>query len=175
MESNGKHVTLDGNKVDYNTGPIYWGERGIRKLISCTRLTRIATGPEYTPLRSYAKNAWLRCRQIRLPSSSLRGLLDRCDHAVANDRSIEVETQTGAFLQIAGQFYIQLGDVEGEPGRRLGWYPAVFIRNGKRRQCRLFALPALQRQFQHLDVSASPSDQQIPIRAINLPQQVRPP
>jgi glucose-6-phosphate isomerase len=28
MESNGKHVTLDGNKVACNTGPIYWGEPG---------------------------------------------------------------------------------------------------------------------------------------------------
>ena len=28
MESNGKHVTFDGNKVAYDTGPIYWGEPG---------------------------------------------------------------------------------------------------------------------------------------------------
>jgi glucose-6-phosphate isomerase len=28
MESNGKHVTLDGRAVDYDTGPIYWGEPG---------------------------------------------------------------------------------------------------------------------------------------------------
>jgi len=28
MESNGKHVTLDGAAVDYDTGPIYWGEPG---------------------------------------------------------------------------------------------------------------------------------------------------
>ncbi|MGH8396996.1 MAG: glucose-6-phosphate isomerase [Gammaproteobacteria bacterium] len=28
MESNGKHVTLDGVSVDYQTAPIYWGERG---------------------------------------------------------------------------------------------------------------------------------------------------
>ncbi len=28
MESNGKYVTLDGNPVDYATGPIYWGEPG---------------------------------------------------------------------------------------------------------------------------------------------------
>src|ERR1019366_1326619 len=28
MESNGKHVTLDGKKVNYQTGPIYWGEPG---------------------------------------------------------------------------------------------------------------------------------------------------
>jgi len=28
MESNGKHVTITGDQVDYATGPIYWGEPG---------------------------------------------------------------------------------------------------------------------------------------------------
>jgi glucose-6-phosphate isomerase len=28
MESNGKHTTLDGTRVDYQTGPILWGEPG---------------------------------------------------------------------------------------------------------------------------------------------------
>ncbi|MFZ3210824.1 MAG: glucose-6-phosphate isomerase [Terriglobales bacterium] len=28
MESNGKHVTLDGKRVAHETGPIYWGEPG---------------------------------------------------------------------------------------------------------------------------------------------------
>jgi glucose-6-phosphate isomerase len=28
MESNGKTVTVDGQRVDYQTGPIYWGEPG---------------------------------------------------------------------------------------------------------------------------------------------------
>ena len=28
MESNGKHVMLDGTRVDYDTGPVYWGEPG---------------------------------------------------------------------------------------------------------------------------------------------------
>ena len=28
MESNGKHVTLDGTTVDYQTGAVYWGEPG---------------------------------------------------------------------------------------------------------------------------------------------------
>jgi glucose-6-phosphate isomerase len=28
MESNGKHVTLDGKTVSYQTGPVYWGEPG---------------------------------------------------------------------------------------------------------------------------------------------------
>ncbi len=28
MESNGKHVTLKGTRVNYDTGPVYWGEPG---------------------------------------------------------------------------------------------------------------------------------------------------
>ncbi len=28
MESNGKHVTVDGKVVDYDTSPVYWGEPG---------------------------------------------------------------------------------------------------------------------------------------------------
>jgi glucose-6-phosphate isomerase len=28
MESNGKHVTVDGTEVTYQTGPVYWGEPG---------------------------------------------------------------------------------------------------------------------------------------------------
>jgi glucose-6-phosphate isomerase len=28
MESNGKHVTLDGTEITYQTGPIFWGEPG---------------------------------------------------------------------------------------------------------------------------------------------------
>ncbi len=28
MESNGKHTTLDGGEITYQTGPIYWGEPG---------------------------------------------------------------------------------------------------------------------------------------------------
>jgi glucose-6-phosphate isomerase len=28
MESNGKHVTIDGTPVTYSTGPVYWGEPG---------------------------------------------------------------------------------------------------------------------------------------------------
>jgi len=28
MESNGKHVRLDGTRVDYQTSPVYWGEPG---------------------------------------------------------------------------------------------------------------------------------------------------
>src|SRR5262245_21222877 len=152
------------------------GTKQLRKLQNSLRsppfYQRLSPSP---PLSSYAKHARLRLRHIRLPFSCVSGFLDRRDHAVPNDRSIEGKTQPGAFLHIAGQSYIELGDVEGEPGRRLGWYPAVFLRNGQRGQSRIFTLPALQRQLQHLHVTASPGDHQIPIRAINLPQQVCPP
>ncbi len=60
MESNGKSVTLDGMAVDYDTGPVYWGEPGTNgqhsfyqlihqgtRLIPCDF---IAFGHELTPL-----------------------------------------------------------------------------------------------------------------------------
>jgi glucose-6-phosphate isomerase len=60
MESNGKHVTLDGSPVEWETGPIFWGEPGTNgqhsfyqlihqgtKLISCDF---IAFGEALNPL-----------------------------------------------------------------------------------------------------------------------------
>ncbi len=60
MESNGKHVTLGGRKVNYETGPVYWGEPGTNGQHSFYQLihqgTRlvpcdfIAFGQSLTPL-----------------------------------------------------------------------------------------------------------------------------
>ncbi|MBU4234187.1 MAG: glucose-6-phosphate isomerase [Proteobacteria bacterium] len=44
MESNGKHVTLDGSKVAYQTGPIYWGEPGTNGQHSFYQLIHQGTG-----------------------------------------------------------------------------------------------------------------------------------
>ena len=44
MESNGKHVTLDGARVDYATGPIYWGEPGTNGQHSFYQLIHQGTG-----------------------------------------------------------------------------------------------------------------------------------
>ena len=44
MESNGKHVTLDGTEVDYQTGPIYWGEPGTNGQHSFYQLIHQGTG-----------------------------------------------------------------------------------------------------------------------------------
>jgi glucose-6-phosphate isomerase len=47
MESNGKHVTLNGVQVDYDTGPIFWGEPGTNGQHSFYQL--IHQGPSSTP------------------------------------------------------------------------------------------------------------------------------
>jgi glucose-6-phosphate isomerase len=47
MESNGKHVTLDGAVVNYQTGPIYWGEPGTNGQHSFYQL--IHQGTKLTP------------------------------------------------------------------------------------------------------------------------------
>ena len=44
MESNGKHVTLDGTEVAYQTGPIYWGEPGTNGQHSFYQLIHQGTG-----------------------------------------------------------------------------------------------------------------------------------
>ena len=43
MESNGKHVTLGGVKVDYSTCPVYWGEPGTNGQHSCYQLIHQGT------------------------------------------------------------------------------------------------------------------------------------
>jgi glucose-6-phosphate isomerase len=48
MESNGKHVTLDGHVVDYQTGGVYWGEAGTNGQHSFYQL--IHQGTELIPL-----------------------------------------------------------------------------------------------------------------------------
>jgi glucose-6-phosphate isomerase len=47
MESNGKHVTLDGGTVAYDTGAIYWGEPGTNGQHSFYQL--IHQGPRLIP------------------------------------------------------------------------------------------------------------------------------
>jgi glucose-6-phosphate isomerase len=48
MESNGKHVTLAGETVDYPTGPVYWGEPGTNGQHSFYQL--IHQGTELIPV-----------------------------------------------------------------------------------------------------------------------------
>jgi len=84
MESNGKHVTLDGTEVAFQTGPIYWGEPGTNgqhsfyqlihqgtKLIPCTNTASSLKAPfgALTHLTNGGSN-WGR----RLPNASFPNL-----------------------------------------------------------------------------------------------------
>ena len=55
MESNGKHVTLDGARVDYQTGAIHWGEPGTNGQHSFYQL--IHQGTRADPLRLHRLHA----------------------------------------------------------------------------------------------------------------------
>jgi glucose-6-phosphate isomerase len=55
MESNGKHVTLDGAVVDYQTGPVYWGEPGVNGQHSFCQLIHQGTRLIPVDLIGFAK------------------------------------------------------------------------------------------------------------------------
>jgi glucose-6-phosphate isomerase len=56
MESNGKHVTLDGASVDYDTGAVYWGEPGTNGQHSFYQLIHQGTSIIPVDLIGFAKS-----------------------------------------------------------------------------------------------------------------------
>ncbi len=56
MESNGKHVTLDGTSVDYDTGAVYWGEPGTNGQHSFYQLIHQGTSIIPVDLIGFAKS-----------------------------------------------------------------------------------------------------------------------
>jgi glucose-6-phosphate isomerase len=56
MESNGKHVTLDGTDVDYDTGAVYWGEPGTNGQHSFYQLIHQGTSIIPVDLIGFAKS-----------------------------------------------------------------------------------------------------------------------
>ena len=55
MESNGKHVALDGTAIDYQTGPVYWGEPGTNGQHSFYQLIHQGTSIIPVDLIGFAK------------------------------------------------------------------------------------------------------------------------
>jgi glucose-6-phosphate isomerase len=55
MESNGKHVTLSGQRVDYDTGAVYWGEPGTNGQHSFYQLIHQGTTPIPVDLIGFGK------------------------------------------------------------------------------------------------------------------------
>jgi glucose-6-phosphate isomerase len=93
MESNGKHVTLEGVRVDYQTGPVLWGEPGTNGQHSFYQL--IHQGTELIPCDVIAF-----CR-------SLNPLEGHHDLLMAN---VFAQTEALAFGKTAGQV-----EAEGTP------------------------------------------------------------
>jgi len=56
MESNGKHVALDGTTLDYATGPVYWGEPGTNGQHSFYQLLHQGTSIVPVDLIGFAKS-----------------------------------------------------------------------------------------------------------------------
>jgi glucose-6-phosphate isomerase len=56
MESNGKHVSLDGSRVEHQTGPIYWGEPGTNGQHSFYQLIHQGTSIVPVDLIGFAKS-----------------------------------------------------------------------------------------------------------------------
>jgi len=56
MESNGKHVTLDGRPVDYQTGAVFWGEPGTNGQHSFYQLIHQGTKLIPVDLIGFARN-----------------------------------------------------------------------------------------------------------------------
>ncbi|MFZ1063332.1 MAG: glucose-6-phosphate isomerase [Acidimicrobiales bacterium] len=56
MESNGKHVTLEGERVDYDTGALYWGEPGTNGQHSFYQLIHQGTTIVPVDLIGFAKS-----------------------------------------------------------------------------------------------------------------------
>jgi glucose-6-phosphate isomerase len=94
MESNGKHVTLDGATVDYETGPIIWGEPGTNGQHSFYQL--IHQGTKLIPCDFIAFH------------QSLNPLGRHQDLLVAN---VFAQTEALAFGKTAAQV-----EAEGTPG-----------------------------------------------------------
>jgi len=94
MESNGKSVTLDGQRVDYQTGPIYWGEPGTNGQHSFYQL--IHQGTRLIP-----------CDFIAFLQTS-NPLGDQHDLLTAN---VFAQTEALAFGKTAAEV-----EVEGTPG-----------------------------------------------------------
>jgi glucose-6-phosphate isomerase len=94
MESNGKSATLDGRRVDYQTGPIYWGEPGTNGQHSFYQL--IHQGTKLIP-----------CDFIAFTDTSNR-LGDHHDLLMAN---VFAQTEALAFGKTAAEV-----EAEGTPG-----------------------------------------------------------
>jgi glucose-6-phosphate isomerase len=112
MESNGKHVTLDGTRVDYQTGPVYWGEPGTNGQHSFYQLLHQGTelipvdligfANSVNPLRDHhdilSSNVFAQAQALAFGKTEAQVLAEGTDAAVAPHRVMEGNRPTNVLL-----------------------------------------------------------------------------
>jgi glucose-6-phosphate isomerase len=112
MESNGKHVTLDGTEVDYPTGPVYWGEPGTNGQHSFYQLLHQGTelipvdligfGRSLNPIRDQhdllSSNVFAQAQALAFGRTLEQVLAEGTDPAVAPHRVMEGNRPTNVLL-----------------------------------------------------------------------------
>jgi glucose-6-phosphate isomerase len=112
MESNGKHVTLDGVPVDYPTGPVFWGEPGTNGQHSFYQLLHQGThlipvdligfGRSLNPIRDQhdllMSNVFAQAQALAFGKTLEEVLAEGTDPAVAPHRVMEGNRPSNVFL-----------------------------------------------------------------------------
>jgi glucose-6-phosphate isomerase len=112
MESNGKHVRLDGTAVDYQTGPVFWGEPGTNGQHSFYQLLHQGThlipvdligfGRSLNPIREHhdvlTSNVFAQAQALAFGKTLDQVLAEGTDPAVAPHRVMEGNRPTNVLL-----------------------------------------------------------------------------
>jgi len=112
MESNGKHVTLDGTPVDYQTGPVYWGEPGTNGQHSFYQLLHQGTklipvdligfGKSINPLRDHhdilSSNVFAQAQALAFGKTEEQVRAEGTPEAVVAHRVMEGNRPTNVLL-----------------------------------------------------------------------------
>ena len=112
MESNGKHVTLDGTHVDYDTGAVYWGEPGtngqhsfyqlIHQGTSMIPVDLIGFGKSCNPLRDHhdllSANVFAQAQALAFGKTEEQVRAEGTSEAVVPHRVMEGNRPTSVIL-----------------------------------------------------------------------------
>ena len=112
MESNGKHVTLDGRVVDYATGAVYWGEPGtngqhsfyqlIHQGTSLIPVDLIGFGKSHNPLGEHhdilMSNVFAQAEALAFGKTEQEVRDEGTDEAVAPHRVMQGNRPTNVLL-----------------------------------------------------------------------------
>jgi glucose-6-phosphate isomerase len=112
MESNGKHVTLEGSRVDYDTGAVFWGEPGTNGQHSFYQLIHQGTrlipvdligfGKTLNPLRDHhdilSSNVFAQAQALAFGKTVEQVLAEGTSPEVAPHRVMEGNRPTNVLL-----------------------------------------------------------------------------